>query len=105
MDILAIFRIIFGSLYVLVIPGGVLTFIFFEKKEIDWLERIILSVALSVAVVPLTVFLLNLIGIKITTFNVIIEILWIIIFSLIWIFFRKSGYFNKIAKKFNKYKK
>lgn len=105
MDILVIFRIIFCSLYVLVIPGLVLTFVFFQKKEVDWLERIILSVALSIAVVPLTVFLSNLIGIKINTFNVVIEILWIIIFSLIWILFRKSGYYHKIADKIIKIKK
>ena len=79
MTLLQILRAIFGSFYVLFIPGLLLTFIFFIKKEIDWLERIILSLALSIAIVPLVIFLFNLVGAKITTLNVFLEILLIII--------------------------
>jgi len=64
------FRIIFGSLYILFLPGLALSFAFFKKDEIDIIERIALSFALSIAVVPLVVFYLNLIGMKITALNV-----------------------------------
>lgn len=73
------FRIIFGSFYILFLPGLVLTFAFFRKKEIDIIERIALSFALSIAVVPLLVFYLNLIGMKIDVLNVILVVVLIVI--------------------------
>jgi uncharacterized membrane protein len=72
------FRIVFGSVYVLFLPGLVLTFAFFRDKEIDAIERIALSFALSIAVVPLLVFYLNLIGMKIDVINVVLVIALII---------------------------
>lgn len=87
-----------GSVYVLFIPGFIISFIFFpiknqyfdhqkkrlfKKQGIDTLERIALSFALSIAIVPLTVFYLNLIGLKISTLNVFLTILAIIIISSI----------------------
>ena len=88
-------RIVFGSVYVLFLPGFILTFLFFptlktseEDKGIDWLERIALSFALSIAVVPLAVFYLNLIGIKINLLNSSLIILGIIILSSIGVYYR-----------------
>jgi len=76
------FRIVFGSVYVLFLPGLVLTFVFFKKDEIDIIERIALSFALSIAVVPLLVFYLNLMGVKINILNVSLIIAGIIILGL-----------------------
>lgn len=87
------FRIIFGSVYVLFIPGLILTYIFFpktkefdskdkESNSIDWIERIALSFALSIAVVPLVIFYLNLMGLKINLLNSFLSILGIILISL-----------------------
>ena len=90
-NILSSFRMIFGSVYVLFLPGFVISYIFFsktkefesnQKDSIDWLERIVLSFALSIAIVPLCVFYLNLIGIKITLLNSSLTILGIILISL-----------------------
>lgn len=101
------FRIVFGALYVLFLPGFIISFIFFpktkkfeeeenedkigneerEKGSIDWLERSALSFALSIAIVPLVVFYLNLIGLKITLWNSFFTILGIILISsliLVW---------------------
>ncbi len=41
-------RVIFGSLFVLFLPGFAWSFVFFDKtkKEIDWLERVVLSIGL-----------------------------------------------------------
>ena len=88
------FRIVFGSVYVLFLPGFIISFIFFPKTkefdskdkhkgEIDWLERIALSFALSIAIVPLVVFYLNLAGIKINLLNTSLIILGIMIASVI----------------------
>ena len=93
------FRIVFGSVYVLFLPGFILSYAFFpetksldSKKDnaIDGLERIALSFALSIAVVPLVIFYLNLIGMKINLLNSSLTILGIIMVSLIIVYFRKK---------------
>ena len=85
-------RIVFGSIYVLFLPGFILTFIFFPKRSedrIDWIERIALSFALSIAVVPLVIFYLNLIGLKISALNTFFSILGIIIVELVVLYFKR----------------
>ena len=108
LEYLESFRIVFGSVYVLFLPGFVISYIFFpktkefdsddrkkgkngedekDKGSIDWIERIALSFALSIAVVPLVVFYLNLIGLKINLLNSFLTILGIIVISsgiLVW---------------------
>lgn len=84
------FRIVFGSVYVLFLPGLALSFVFFNKKEIDFIERIALSFALSIAVVPLLVFYLNLLGMKINLVNSTLVIAFIIIGSLAAIAFKRK---------------
>ncbi|MDD5638482.1 MAG: DUF1616 domain-containing protein [Candidatus Pacebacteria bacterium] len=83
------FRIVFGSVYILFLPGLVLTFAFFREKEIDIIERIALSFALSIAVVPLLVFYLNLIGMKIDVINIVLVVA-IIVFGGIGVIFWKK---------------
>lgn len=87
------FRIAFGSVFVLFLPGFIISYIFFpktkefeskedrEKGTIDWIERIALSFALSIAVVPLVVFYFNLMGLKINLLDSFLTILGIIIIS------------------------
>ena len=87
-------RIVFGSIFVLFLPGFIITYIFFPKSEkekgIDWIERIALSFALSIAIVPLAVFYLNLIGVKINLLNSFLTILGIMLISgIILILIRK----------------
>ena len=97
------FRIIFGSVYVLFVPGFIISYIFFpetnkheEDDAIEWLERIALSFALSIAVVPLTVFYLNLVGLKINLLNSFLTILGIIIISLVIIYIKNTGKHRKV---------
>ncbi len=52
-------RIIAGGIFVLFIPGYALVQLLFPKKEMDIVERIALSIGLSLAVVPLVGLLLN----------------------------------------------
>ncbi|MBM3234018.1 DUF1616 domain-containing protein [Candidatus Pacearchaeota archaeon] len=101
------FRIVFGSVYVLFLPGFIISYIFFpktcefenkekqkekEKRSIDWIERIALSFALSIAIVPLVVFYLNLIGIKINIINSFLTILGILIISGIILYWRRKNF-------------
>lgn len=74
-------RITFGTPYVLFLPGYIISFIFF--KELDVIERIALSFALSIAIVPLIIFYLNLIGMKINLLSSVLTVLGIIIISLV----------------------
>ena len=59
-----------------------------EKGAIDWIERVALSFALSIAIVPLAVFYLNLIGLKINLLNSFLTILGIIVISGLILFYK-----------------
>jgi uncharacterized membrane protein len=72
---------ILGALYILFLPGFTLSFVFFARQQIDLIERVALSFALSVAVVPLLAFYLNLAGVKIKFWTVFLEVLAIILVS------------------------
>ncbi|MBO8183457.1 MAG: DUF1616 domain-containing protein [Archaeoglobus sp.] len=86
MEAVEILRIIVGSIYVLFLPGLVWSFVFFNKGEIDWIERIALSFGLSIALVPLSVFWMNyLFKIKINIINVSIIIAILILVPLIYL--------------------
>ena len=74
-------RITLGTPYVLFLPGYIISFIFFKK--IDIIERIALSFALSIAIVPLIIFYLNLIGMKINLLSSVLTIAGIIIIALV----------------------
>ena len=97
---LGAFRIVFGAVYVLFLPGFLISYILFNKTKefevenkegIDWIERIALSFALSIAIVPLAVFYLNLIGIKISLLNTTLIILGIILISLGILYYRNKN--------------
>ena len=86
---LKILRTIFGSVYVLLLPGFVLTYVFFREREVDIIERITLSFALSIAAVPIFVFYLNLVGMRINLVNVSVVVIAIVGLGLGKIFWPK----------------
>ena len=61
---------------------------FFSSKKIDLIERITLSFALSIAIVPLMVFYLNLLGIPINAVSVSMQIIILIAILLLFLSFR-----------------
>ena len=65
---------VIGAVYVLFVPGWVLSFAFFRRGRVDVIERVALSFALSIAVVPLVAFYLNLLGVRISRVNVVLEV-------------------------------
>ena len=77
---------ILGTVLVVFIPGYAVTLAIFKKDEIDLIERIALSFALSIALVPLLLFYLNLgIGMRIDLASSILIVLLIVFFSwLLW---------------------
>ena len=74
MQVIGTTLVILGAVYVLVLPGLAISFAFFKRGSIDIIERIALSFALSIAVVPLVVFYLNLAGVRISRTSVLIEV-------------------------------
>lgn len=90
MPITQSFRIIFGAFYLLFVPGFVWSWIFWKYFEMDLFERSIISLVLSIAIVPLTVFLLNKIGVRINLINSILEIAFAIILGVIILLLQKK---------------
>ena len=74
-------RAVFGSALVLFVPGFVIVKLYF--KEIDIIEKVALSFALSIAIVPLVVFYLNKLGMRINTLNSFLSIVGIIAVSFV----------------------
>lgn len=89
-EILNVIVMVAAAVYVLFLPGFVLTFVFFRRGAVDMIERLALSFALSIAVVPLVAFYLNLVGVRLSRLNVIIEVLLIMALSGIFIVLRSS---------------
>jgi uncharacterized membrane protein len=56
MSTLDILRIIFGGLFILFVPGLSWSYVFFARKNIDWMERAALALGLSIALVPMVIF-------------------------------------------------
>lgn len=81
-QILAVMSMVVGAVYVLVLPGVALSFAFLRRREVDVIERVALSFALSIAVVPLVVFYLNLMGVRVSRLNVLLEVLAVIVVAL-----------------------
>jgi len=86
-QIYQIVRTVFGSVFLLFLPGYRLTRVFFAESEIDILERAALSFALSISVIPLLVFYLNLAGIKISAVMVRGVTIWVIAICRGWMTF------------------
>jgi uncharacterized membrane protein len=80
---------IFAVIYTFFLPGFVLSFVFFWGKRLEVAERIALSVALSMATVPLIIFYTNFLGIRITVFTVLIQIMLIILIPLLILIYKK----------------
>jgi len=98
-----ILRMIFGSIFVLFVPGLIWSFVFFDKKEIDWIERIALSFGLSIALVPLTIFYLNyLFSVPINLVNSTIAIGGISLVGGLFYKLKKAGKFKSLNTKIKK---
>jgi uncharacterized membrane protein len=93
MDVLEGLRIFFGSVFILFVPGFAWSYVFFARKNIDWIERIALSFGLSIALVPLTVFWLNwLFHVKITLLNTSLVVCGLTAIPVLYILITRSAW-------------
>ena len=81
---LPVIRAILGVLFVLFLPGFAWTLVFFRGKQINAIERIALSIGLSIAIVVLSALFLNkLIGARISGFNSVLIIIVAIVVPVV----------------------
>jgi uncharacterized membrane protein len=93
MTILDGLRLFFGGLFVLFLPGLAWSYVFFARKNIDWIERLALSFGLSIALVPLSVFWLNwLFHMKITLLNTSLTVCGLVIIAGVYILARRYSW-------------
>lgn len=84
-------RIVSALMFALVLPGTLFGYILFKRGSIDAVERIVFSLVFSLVVVPLPIFLVSKIGIKITTFASFIVLLVLnVIFASVLLYQRKK---------------
>ncbi len=104
MDTLSLLHMVFGSIFVLFVPGFAWTFVSFKKHEIDMVERVTLSFGISLALVPLSLFYLNyLLHVKVTTLNAFIIVSILTIIPIVYLYLQKTGKIQTI-RSFWKYK-
>ena len=95
LDHLLVVRAILALIFVFFLPGFVWTLIFF--RQISVLERIVISVGLSIAVVTLSILFANLVfGMRITGFNSVLVIIVVTILPAV------VNYLNRLVKKSKK---
>ncbi len=87
--IIDLFRIILGFPFLILLPGLAWSFVFFPKDRnlIDGVERVVLALGFSIVLVPLTIFSLNLLGVRINTVNIFLETTGLILTGIIFSFF------------------
>lgn len=91
-------KTVFGAVFLLFLPGYLITYIFIKKNDIDHIERIALGFALSIAIVPLLMFCLNLVGLKINLISSTLVVSIIILITIIILLKNKN---EKTRKKKN----
>ena len=84
-------RIVFGSLLVLFIPGLLITEILFPKQYL--IERVALSFALSISLIPLFFYYLNLMGIRINLLNSLFFLLLLMAVLVVALYLKKRPNF------------
>lgn len=81
-------RAILGIVLMFFLPGFAWTLVFF--RQITLLERFVLSVGLSIAIVTLSILALNIVvGIRITGFNSLLIIITVTVIPLVFYYLRR----------------
>jgi len=90
LDSLPAIRVILAFILVFFLPGFAWTLVFFSGRQINIIERLALSLGLSIAVVTLTIlFLHKLIGLSITGSNALLAIIVVTIIPVVIYYLKK----------------
>ncbi len=84
LDSVPAIRVILGFILVFFLPGFAWTLVFFSGRQINIVERLALSLGLSIAAVTLSIIALNkLIGMSITGSNAVLVIITVTIIPVV----------------------
>ncbi len=90
-DSLPVLRAILGFVLVFFLPGFAWTLVFFRGRQVSIIQRLTLSFGLSIAVVTLSILVLNkVIGVRITGFNSVLIIVIVTIIPVIFYWLRRT---------------
>ncbi len=92
-------RLVFGTAFLLIVPGLVWSFVIWNSNTIKLFERALFSIALSIFLVPLIVFLFNKTGLSINALNVFIECSGVVVIGLLIIFLQKTKLNKSLSDK------
>lgn len=86
-DAVLALRIVMVAYFALLFPGILLSYLFFEKGKIDAIERLVLGVVLSLVLIPLPLFLISKIGVKVDLLVMLLTLFgtYLTIFILFWL--------------------
>jgi len=90
--VIGLLSIIFGVFFILFLPGFLLSLIFIKK--IDNIERITLSIGLSIALMSLVFFYIYKIGINIRPLSSFIIVFSVNIMLLLWLYSKDKDKFK-----------
>ncbi len=90
-------NIVLSIFFILFLPGYIVSYIFFSPRKIDLIERTALSFALSISIVPLFAFYMNLVGIPVTKSTISLQLVFIITTAIITLLVK--SWLNKNDKK------
>lgn len=91
---LSVIRAIVGFILVFFLPGFAWTLVFFRGKQVNVVERVALSFGLSIAVVTISIFALNLlVGVEITGFNSVLIIIVVTVIPVV------AYYLSKLVRR------
>ena len=83
-DSLPFLRVILGIILVFFLPGFAWTLVFFEGRQLNVIERLALSLGLSIALVTLSILALNVVlDVSITGLNAVLIISTITVIAVI----------------------
>ena len=104
MDLFSIFRVIFGYILILFVPGFAITWaIYPEKEEIPFIERIALSTILSIAGTMISILFMDVVlGVDLTPVTITVMLLLVTgVSSLVWWIHRfiRRKYHTRMKKK------
>jgi uncharacterized membrane protein len=97
LEMMGLLNMILSVAFVLLLPGFALSYVLFPKKdEIDWIERITLSIVLSMVIIPGAMFCLNLIFVvKINTLNTLLTSFAVIVIAFVGFLERKNKFISR----------
>ncbi len=80
-------QIIFGAMYLFFLPGFIWSLVIWKKDEIDLMERLLVSIILSMVIIPTFMYLLSKVGVGINLANSLLVASGILVSGIIITYF------------------